>query len=83
MSTLMNRLLALRSFRKNPQRFEEICTKIYYFHLNCDDDELLNQSLENNINSRHLNQSKFTYYNCCNNYCNNCCTNNLNNNNNM
>jgi hypothetical protein len=48
MSTLMNRLLKLRSFHKDAKRFEEVCTKIYYFHINRDDDELIHNSIKNN-----------------------------------
>ena len=55
MSTLMNRLINVKSFCKDIKKFEEVCTKIYYFHLNRDDDELLEHSL---IKTSDVNHSK-------------------------
>lgn len=49
MATLMNRLLRMKSFRKDAKRFEDVCTKIYYFHLNHDDDEIIHNSIENKL----------------------------------
>lgn len=70
MSTLMCRLLKLRSFRKDVKKFEEICTKIYYFHLNRDEDELIFKSLEDqNANGllKNQDQSNRNHYNYINN----------------
>lgn len=67
--TLLNKILK-KSKYNNVIKYEEICTKIYIFSINMDDDKLIKDSIINQFDSSNQkndndNNDKCCKFNCC------------------
>jgi len=47
--TLINYIIEIKSYSKNINKYEEKCTQIYILHNNRDDDELIIESIKEQI----------------------------------
>jgi len=58
--TLLNQLSKHKPWSKNKDKYEEACTNIYILHSNRDDDELIIQSINEQINNENNNNTTNT-----------------------